>query len=150
MSIRMGKAREYRGCTVSIVLPLAVIAFALSVSGMPQRIPKRKIACKTPENAAACYWTHGRLAEYNGTPSIRLWKIGTRRILAIHSGPGFKIGDNQENETPELPANVDRAFARSTYGRIFGDFEVCPLEPDVAGEMQDACIESGKNMVDDK
>src|SRR6266849_1435486 len=43
---------------------------------------KRKIPCKTPENASLCYWTYGRLRVYNGDPSDRIWQIGTRRILA--------------------------------------------------------------------
>jgi len=32
-------------------------------------IAKRKIPCKTPTNASSCYWTHGRLGLYNGTPA---------------------------------------------------------------------------------
>lgn len=123
-------------------------AGCLSVLGSPQKIPKRKIACKTPENATTCYWAHGRLANYNGTPTLRLWKIGTKRILAIHSGPGYKRGDNKENENPEVPANVDRAF-KTDLTQVYGDFEICPLEPEHAGVMQDACIESAKNIVTD-
>jgi hypothetical protein len=123
-----------------------LLAVALSAGGAPQRVSKRKIACKTPENGASCYWAHGRLSLYNGTPSIRLWKIGTNRVLAIHSGPGFKRGDNRENESPELPANVERAF-NSSSTRIFADFEICPLEPEEVGTMQRACIESAKNIV---
>lgn len=115
-------------------------------SAIPQRVPKRKIECKIPSNAATCYWTHGRLSLYNGTPTYRLWKIGTHRMLAIHSGPGFKLGDDQENENPETPSNVDHAF-KTPYSQIYADFEVCPLEPEVAGHMQRVCIESAKNIV---
>lgn len=129
-----------------LVLSLIVIAATLSLSATPQRVPKRKILCKTPENAATCYWTHGRLANYNGTPTLRLWKIGTKRILAIHSGPGFKLGDNEENSNPEVPANVERAF-KDFETLVFGDFEICPLEPEQPGVMQRACIESAKDLV---
>lgn len=147
MSILLGtKKSTVRGAMVAAVIG----AVALSAMGTPQRGSKRKIVCKTPDNAASCYWAHGRLSPYNGTPTMRLWKIGTKRILAIHSGPGYKRGDNQENENPDLPANVDGALSKSKYGSIFGDFEICPLEPEVAGEMQDACIESGKNFVEDR
>ncbi len=66
-------------------------------------------------------------------------------MLAIHSGPGYKRGDNRENESPELPANVDRAF-KTINTRIFADFEICPLEPERPGEMQDVWIESAKNI----
>src|ERR1700682_30925 len=120
-------------------------AVTLSTIGGSPRAPKRKIACKTPGNADSCYWTHGRLAAYNGTPTMRLWKIGTKRVLAIHSGPGFKRGDNKENENPEVPAKVDQAF-KTDLTRVFGDFEICPLETERRGEMQVVCIESAKNI----
>lgn len=104
----------------------------------------RKIACKTTENSATCYWVHGRLSAYNGTPSFRLWKIGTHRILGIYSGPD--ANDPLDNEHPELPANVNRVF-KPFSNQVFADFEICPLEPEHRGEMQDACIESAKNIV---
>ena len=122
------------------------VAATLLASGVPQRASKRKIACKTAENAGSCYWTHGRLAAYNGTPTMRLWKVGTKRILAIHSGPGYKKDDYRENEDPEMPASAERAL-KPFQNVVFADFEICPLEPEVAGEMQDACIESAKNVV---
>ena len=75
-----------------------------------------------------------------------LWKVGTKRILAVHSGPGFKLGDDQENSDPEMPENVENAI-RPFQNAIFADFEVCPLEPEHPGVMQRACIESAKNIV---
>jgi hypothetical protein len=122
-----------------------VLALALLASDTPRRASKRKISCKTPEIASSCYWTHGRLSFYNGTPSWRLWKIGTHRILAVHSGPSVKRGTQWDNENPELPFNVDRAL--KTWGdEVFADFEVCPLEPEKTGVMQRVCIESAKNI----
>ena len=129
----------------TVVLLSTLLAITLIVDGAPQRTPNRKIACKTPKNAASCYWTHGKLANYNGTPTLRLWKIGTKRILAIHSGPGFKLGDDEENSNPEVPANVDRVF-KSFETLVFGDFEICPLEPEHQGVMQRVCIESARNI----
>lgn len=125
-----------------------LLAVALSVSGAPQRAARRKIACKTPENAASCYWAHGRLTFGNGNPSCRLWKIGTSRILGIYSGLESQGPDSAYSETPELPANVNRAF-KTDLTRVYADFEICPLEPEHAGAMQAACIESAKNIVTD-
>lgn len=124
-----------------------MMGIALSASGSPQRVPKRKTPCKTAANAATCYWAHGRLAVYNGTPSIRLWKTGTRRVLGIYSGQGAE--DPLDNEHPELPATLTRAF-KEPGDRVFGDFEICPLEPEEAGVMQAACIEFAKNIVVDR
>ncbi len=128
---------------------LLFVAVVLAVCGEQGRaIPKRKIPCKTPANAASCYWTHGRLGFYNGNPAFRLWKIGTHRLLGIYSGPSAdRFGE--DNEHPEFPPNVARTFV-PTHNRIFGDFEVCPLEPERQGAMQAACIESAKNLIVEK
>jgi hypothetical protein len=126
-----------------------VFSMLLGFSGGPavsQRVAKRKIACKTPQNAGSCYWAHGRLSLYDGTPSYRLWKTGTRRILGIYSGPEAERRDPLDNEHPEFPTNLDRAF-KTPYSQIFADFEICPLESERPGEMQAACIESAKNLV---
>jgi hypothetical protein len=107
----------------------------------------RAIPCKTPEIAASCYWTHGRLVWAEGTPSFRLWKIGTKRVLGIYSGPSVDPR-GLDSERPELPANVAGLFSDfEDYIRVFADFEVCPLEPEKAGEMQAACIESARHIV---
>jgi hypothetical protein len=131
------------------VLLTIVIAAALSSIGAPQVKTNRKVVCKTPNVAAKCYWTHGRLSLYNGNPSYRLWRVGTHRILGIYSGPGFEKRYQLDSENPELPRNVERAF-KTPYSQIFADFEVCPLEPEVARTMQSACIESAKNIVVEK
>lgn len=145
----------------ALIAALALCAAA--AQAIPQAAPKRKIPCKTAENAAMCYWTHGRLSLYNGNPSLRLWKIGTKRILGIYSGPHSERYDPLDNEHPELPANLDRAYEAEYKRRlavkdpdaglpepVFADFEACPLEPERRGEMQSACIESVKNVFIEK
>src|SRR5260370_15840869 len=115
-----------------------------SATTTPPAASKRKISCKTPENASLCYWAHGRLSVWEGTPPFRLWKIGTRRILAIHNGPSrYPPRTVDDFENPEFPAELDRAYevdnrrhkkATATMWAIpppvFADFEICPLEPE--------------------
>jgi hypothetical protein len=105
---------------------------------------ERSIPCKTPANAASCYWTHGRLQYGNGTPALRLWKIGTTRLLGIYSGASVDRY-SLDNENPELPQNLRKVF-KPYKTTIYADFEVCPLEPERLGTMQAACIESTKNI----
>lgn len=125
-----------------VVALLAVLVCGLARAGEGK---KRHIPCRTPQNANSCYWTHGRIGYYNGTPAIRLWKIGTNRLLGIYSGPSVdRFG--LDNENPQLPPNVADKFD-PTKNQIFGDFEVCPLEPERQGAMQAACVESAKNVV---
>ena len=128
------------------------------------RSSKRKIPCKTPENAALCYWTHGRLSIWEGTPPFRLWKIGTRRILAVINGPSrYPPRTDDEIENPKFPTELDRAYEADNRRHkratgimwaipppVFADFEICPLEPEHKGWMQDICIESAKNIVIEK
>jgi hypothetical protein len=126
---------------------LVSIAALLTFSeGSADDKAKRRIPCRVPANSSSCYWTHGRLSFYSGTPSFRLWKIGTHRVLGIYSGPSVDLY-GLDNESPEFPPSIYSAFALSEHTppydvRIFGDFEVCPLEPETAGKMQAACIES--------
>ena len=121
---------------------------------------KRTIPCKTPAIANSCYWAHGRLGVSNGSPAVRLWKIGTKRILGIYSGPSSyrgpwrNTGPLFDDENPQLPSNVSKIFETTMQGGfpalIFADFEICPLEPVKPGVMQAACIESAKNIVVEK
>ena len=130
-----------------VYLAAAVICCALWAQAVPQSAPKRTIPCKTPENADMCYWTRGRLGIANGNPSLRMWKVGTKRILGIYSGPStFPPRTNEDSENPELPANLERLDGALDGGNIFADFEVCPLAPEHLGWRQPACIESAKNI----
>lgn len=130
---------------------LAFLTLALGSNSSAKDAPRRAVPCKTPAVAKSCYWTHGRLGFTNGTPALRLWRIGTNRILGIYGGPSSYNSPLDDNEDPALPANVKRAF--DTHGRpgfpnrIFADFEVCPLAPERPGVMQPACIESARNIV---
>ena len=121
-----------------------------------QKSTKRKIACMTPKNASACYWTHGRLTFCCGTPAVRLWRIGTHRVLGIYSGPEAYDAARGEiiegdNENPDLPGALSRAVSRFRAKSedhlpvVFGDFEVCPLEQEQPRTMQAACIEAAKD-----
>jgi hypothetical protein len=128
----------------------------------PATGPQSKISCKTPENASMCYWTRGRLTCCNGNPAMRIWEVGTKRILGIYSGPNSWMLDPEDNEHPKLPRNIDlayRAESRRTgestavprlTGPLFGDFEICQLEPEHPGWMQAVCIELAKNIFFDR
>ena len=128
-----------------LIIPFSALLLTVAIGTAQQKPSHRKIACKTPANANICYWAHGRLSFYNGTPSIRLWKIGTRQMLGIYSGNDSEKIDGLDNEHPELPDNLQKRFKPSE-NRIFADFEICPLEPRKDNAIQSACIESTKNL----
>lgn len=157
-----------RYLSVSALILCALAAQAISqkdsTSAAPRETAARKVPCKTPENASLCYWTHGRLNSYEGNPSFRIWKVGTKRILAIYSGPAVmpRSADVivKDGEGPEFPPHLDKVFLAEYKHRVstnsshvnlvdpvFGDYEICPLEPEREGEMQASCIESARHVV---
>ncbi len=149
----------------------ALVTLSLGVQAVPRRAqgqaapqaasqPQRKIPCKTAENASMCYWTRGRLRFYSiGRPTYRIWKVETNRILGIYAGPSTYPPRTEEDYLLDFPANLERAYkleyernvkmgidAPDLIGDVFADFEICPLEPDIPGDMQASCIESAKNI----
>jgi len=125
----------------------ALALCAVAAQAIPQKTAVRKIPCKTPENAASCYWTRGRLNFYNGAPSYRVWKIGTKRILGVYSGPGsYPPHRDADSELTEFPQEIDKVF-RPPNNTVYANFEICPLEPEGKGEMQAVCVESARNIV---
>jgi hypothetical protein len=90
-------------------------------------------------------WVQGRLRYGNGTPALRLWQVGTHRVFGIVSGASAT--DPLDNEHPELPGNVSGKLIPFKT-EVFGDFEICTLEPEKPGTMQTACIEAGKSLTE--
>src|SRR5262245_25492223 len=99
---------------------------------------KDKSCRQHPQLIGKCFRVHGRLSVYNGAPAMRIWKIGTKRILGVSDQrfalPGYRnIPETIQNQ---LNQDVD----------IFGDFLVCPFTRPKAGEMQLVCIEDGRKL----
>ncbi len=129
---------------------------------------RRKIPCKTPQNASLCYWTHGRLELYlsfhDENAPWHLWQVGTQRLLQICNGPShFPPRNGDDCITPEFPANLDRIYkdprnwapsfiddTRLSPLDVFADFEICPLEAEKKGKMQAVCIESARKILVEK
>ena len=105
--------------------------------------------CMTPDLAPTCIQVHARLSAGNGTPSTRLWPIGTHHIYGIYSNQyGFAHdGSTLDNESPQLPASVYKQIDKNGGWTVYGDFEVCPLEPLKRDHMQAACIASASHIV---
>jgi hypothetical protein len=78
-------------------------------------------ACKTdPDIIGACFKFHGRLSMWNGTPTMRIWRVGTKRILGTRDEP--------------LPENLAKEMDWDT--EAWGDFEVCPYTKERPGEIR--------------
>ena len=121
------------GMKPSALLPGLFVALLCASNCIPQRPAERSIPCKTPAIAGSCYWTRGRLRVGNGTPSYRLWKMGTKRVLGIYSGSaavrlGGEQGHNftvQAGDAIVIPAGVGHKNLGSS-----NDFGVVGAYPD--------------------
>ena len=82
---------------------------------------------------------HGRLSVYNGAPALRIWKIGTKRVIGISDQRFVKEGYQN------IPESIRELVNQDT--DVIGDFQVCPFTKSRPNEMQLVCVESGKNLV---
>jgi hypothetical protein len=112
--------------------------FALLVMVIPAFAAPPK--CKgNPKVVDACYSVHGRLTRGADTVILRLWPVGTKRILGVTAGP--ELDDAND---PIWPQNLKFEHGDED---IYGDFEVCPFTPERKGEMQLVCVESASHVV---
>lgn len=117
----------YRGAIFSLAFTCAICVQSVAWS-------EEQICATRDDLADACYETRGRIQYYNGTPGMRMWKVGTNRLLGLMGGEGSAIAPK------ELGAYIIWGV------QVFGDFIVCPFEKDKPGWMQPVCIESAKNI----
>ncbi len=75
-----------------------------------------------------CFTFEGRISSWNGYPTLRIWIIGTHRMLGVIS---------------ETPKNLDKLLEDFST-EVYGTFTVCPLTPYKKGVMQSICVNSVK------
>jgi hypothetical protein len=91
-----------------------------------------------PQLTGQCFRIRGRMNYWNGNPSVRIWRVGTKRILGV-SDVRFKI-DGYVN----LPPSIEARLSWDT--DLFGNFVVCPFTRDAPGVMRLVCVESVSNV----
>ena len=79
----------------------------------------------------SCFTIRGRLSYSNGSPSARIWRVGTHRMLGIRN-------DELPKEIEDKMLNFDT--------ELWGEFKVCPLTQEQPEHMQFVCIESWRNL----
>jgi hypothetical protein len=92
-----------------------------------------------PQVDGPCFNVHGRIRIYNGTPSVRIWPVGTKRLLGVSEARFYKA------EYSNMPPDLSRLLAWDK--EIFADFVVCPFTPDEPRVMRLVCIDSASNIV---
>lgn len=114
---------------------LATPAFASESPGAPSNASKE---CHSdPKLVAACFKIRGRLSFYNGIPTVRIWKVGTKRMLGITE----HLNSNGYATTPENL--LDKMNFETD---MFADFMVCPYTKEDPEVMQLICVDSANNI----
>jgi hypothetical protein len=128
---------------MKLYLPLGMLFLLLagSVVADPPEAQEAQ-SCRTRSGVVGkCFTVRGRLSVYNGTPSIRLWPLGSKRLLGV-------IDPKDPSNAPGPSVFPTAIKAQLDWDKeITGDFLVCPLTRSKPGRMQTICIESGKNLV---
>ena len=122
------------------IISLLFLMLGINMIGESRLVQQAQSCRARPDVVGKCFNVHGRLSVYNGTPSIRLWPIGTKRLLGI-------IDPNDVSNAPGptvLPVEIKNKLDWDK--DVLGDFFVCPLTRQQSGKMQTVCIESGKNL----
>src|SRR3954462_5593842 len=93
----------------------------------------------TGEALNTSFTVYGRLHYYNGGGEMRIWIVGSKRMLSVEDGPV-----NQKLNA--ILGEDGDVFSRT----IYGDFTVAPTEPDKKGHMRHVRILAVKNVVIEK
>src|SRR5574341_930012 len=100
---------------------------------------KQKKTCKEhPNLSGPCFKVRGRMSLYNGTPSIRIWPIGSHRKLGVSEGRFYL------EEFNNIPDELVRQL--NWENTMYADFTVCPFTDDKPGEMRLVCVEAAENI----
>jgi hypothetical protein len=94
---------------------------------------ERRPCREHPEVRPPCFEVQGRLSYWNGTPTARIWIVGTNRMLGVSDGqalPGFE----------QMPKAVRERLNWET--ELFGNYTFCPFTPEQAGVMQLGCVQA--------
>jgi hypothetical protein len=87
--------------------------------------------CKAAAGTEGCFIARGRIAVSNGI-GPNLWRIGTTRRYGLFM---------DEAAFPTLERFL------TPHHLIFGTFLLCPLSPDVPGELRSVCVAGADSLV---
>ena len=84
----------------------------------------------------SCFRHHGRLSSQNGI-ALTIWLVGTTRRVGL------------ANDLADLPAFVRKYLVITSpdHSYVFGDFELCPTEPDTPGHLREVCVARAERLV---
>ena len=126
---------------ISILVAILLLTLCKSVSAwdMHEDCADKRCAAN-PHLVGECFTFHGSFRPYNGNPTYRIWRVGTKRLFGVLC-----------DEAPIVPANLMSVLSEglnASWNRDFsGDYEVCPFTAEKPGSMQFVCVEKVTSLV---
>lgn len=124
---------------VTTLLLLIVLGLTAAISWGQDRLGGPNPCRKHPQVSGDCFKVQGRIRLYVGTPSVRIWPVGTNRVLGVSEGRFYNP------EYSNMPPDLSRLLTADN--EIFADLTVCPFTPDEPGVMRLVCIDSATHVV---
>lgn len=126
---------------MKLLLPIVAITIftvcAASAANAEEQA-KKKTCRQHSMLSGQCYKVRGRMSLANGTPSVRIWPVGTKRILGVSEGRFFL------KEYTNVPDELVRQLTWDN--AMFADFTLCPFTDDKPGVMRLVCVESAEHV----
>ena len=119
---------------------IAIIVLTAPSAPLGQDVVPRRASqpCRAqPALVGKCFHVYGRLALYNGAPTIRLWRAGTKRVLGVSGGYA-------RDGYSSIPDALEQQLSWET--ELWGEYLVCPYTRRQPGEMQLVCIEAARRV----
>ncbi len=125
---------------------IALVSLVLGALLVPQTqtrtTPPAPVCHARPDLAGPCFAVHGALRYSNGGTPVKIWKIGTTRLLGV-AGLG-ETGLPDDSTKCPLP---DRLRDTLEAGKeVVANFLVCPLTREQPGIMQLVCVDSAAHV----
>ena len=124
---------RHQRSAILLALFMACPTYAASATDTTVRKPCRE----RQDLVGPCYSVRGRMNYSNGSPSVRIWVVGTKRMLGV-------TDSDCEGEGCSLPDQIASKLSWDT--DLFGEFVVCPFTSDQPGVMRFVCVDSGTRL----
>ncbi len=121
-----------------IIWPVFFLILSFAAISSSDEEPNKKSCKEHPMLSGPCFKVRGRMSFYNGNPTVRIWPLGTKRMLGVSQGR-FYLQDYVN-----VPDELVRRLSWET--AMFADFTVCPFTDNRPGEMRLICVESAENI----
>ena len=120
---------------IGVIAGSVLLSSLVCVAAVPAPTQVTPWKCDA-EPIEPCVKRRGRLSSQNGI-ALKLWLIGTTRMVVVGNG------------IDGLPRSLWKylELTSPSHSYIFGDFDVCMVEPQRPGHIGRACLAGGTNLV---